>query len=152
MGGFLLDYMDGRLVAVGCGISAMFMAAVMLWTDQFTGAAKFACFLLGLAAGAEYDACAYLTTRHFPRRNFGALFGLIGALSGVEAGASPMIANAVYDVTLTYQNVMWGIFPLFMVAGILFLMMGPYPDKANLVRIRFGGFPCQRLSIICPIW
>ena len=61
------------------------------------------------------------------------LFGLIGALSGVGAGISPLLANAIYDVTLTYQTVLWGIFPLFIVASILFLMMGPYPDEADLV-------------------
>lgn len=133
LGGFLLDHMDGRLVAVGCGIAAMMMAAILLWTNQSVGAAMAACFFLGLAAGAEYDACAYLTTRHFPRRNFGALFGLIGALSGVGSGVSPMIANAIYDITQTYQTVLWGIFPLFIVASILFLMMGPYPDEADLV-------------------
>ncbi len=129
LGGFLLDHMDGRFVAVGCGIFAMMMAAILLWTEQSAGAASAACFFLGLAAGAEYDACAYLTTRHFPRRNFGALFGLIGALSGVGAGVAPMIANTIYDVTLTYESVLWGIFPLFTVASILFLLMGPYPDR-----------------------
>ncbi len=133
VGGFLLDHIDGRFVAVGCGVAATLMAAVLLATDQSVGAAMAGCFFLGLAAGAEYDACAYLTTRHFPRRNFGALFGLIGALSGVGAGISPLLANAIYDVTLTYQTVLWGIFPLFIVASILFLMMGPYPDEADLV-------------------
>lgn len=132
LGGFLLDHMDGRFVAVGCGISAMTMASILLWTDQSAAAASVACFLLGLAAGAEYDACAYLTTRHFPQRNFGALFGLIGALSGVGAGVAPMIANSIYDVTQTYQSVLWGIFPLFIAASILFLAMGPYPDSAEL--------------------
>lgn len=132
LGGFLLDHIDGRFVAVGCGMAAMTMAAILLWTEQSVLAASVACFLLGLAAGAEYDACAYLTTRHFPRRNFGALFGLVGALSGVGAGVAPMIANSIYDVTQSYQSVLWGIFPLFILASILFLMMGPYPDEADL--------------------
>ena len=131
LGGFLLDHMDGRFVAVGCGMAAMAMAAILLATEQSASAASAACFLLGLAAGAEYDACAYLTTRHFPRRNFGALFGLIGALSGVGAGVAPMIANTIYDVTQTYQSVLWGIFPLFLIASTLFLMMGPYPDNVD---------------------
>lgn len=132
LGGFLLDHVDGRFVAVGCGISAMLMAVTLLGTDQSVGAALAGCFFLGLAAGAEYDACAYLTTRHFPRRNFGALFGIIGALCGLGSGLSPLLANAIYDVTLTYRTVLWGIFPVFIVASILFLMMGPYPDEADL--------------------
>jgi MFS family permease len=110
----------------------MMMAAILLWTEQAAFAAAVACFLLGLAAGAEYDACAYLTTRHFPRRNFGALFGLVGALSGVGAGLAPMIANSIYDVTQTYQSVLWGVFPLFIIASLLFLMMGPYPKDEQM--------------------
>lgn len=101
-------------------------------TDQSPSAASVACFLLGLAAGAEYDTCAYLTTRHFPRRNFGALFGLIGALAGVGSGVSPMLANVIYDVTGTYETVLWGIVPLFALSGLLFLSIGKYPDQGSL--------------------
>lgn len=45
-----------------------------------------ACFLLGVGGGAEYDACAYLTARHFGMRNFGSLFGLIGGFRFWEQG------------------------------------------------------------------
>ncbi len=133
LGGFLLDLIDGRIVATGCGMAAMLSAGVLLATDQSPAAAMAACFLLGLASGAEYDACAYLTTRYFPHRVFGSLFGVIGGLSAVGSGFSPLIANAIYDLTGTYEAVLWGIFPLFTIASILFLSLGKYPDKTELV-------------------
>lgn len=128
VGGALLDIFDGRLVATCCGLAAVLAAATLLLTDQSPLAASVACFLLGLAAGAEFDACAYLTTRYFPRHKFGALFGVIGALCGVGAGFSPMIANAVYDYTGSYNLVLIGIVPLFAIASALFLSLGRYPE------------------------
>lgn len=129
LGGILLDLIDGRLVATGCGFAAILAAATLLMTDHSVLAASLACFLLGLASGAEFDACAYLTTRYFPRRNFGALFGVIGALASVGAGFSPMICNAVYDATGSYDPVLLGILPLFAISSLLFLSLGKYPDK-----------------------
>jgi MFS family permease len=129
LGGILLDLINGRLVATGCGFAAILAAATLLMTDQSVLAASVACFLLGLASGAEFDACAYLTTRYFPRRNFGALFGVIGALASVGAGFSPMICNAVYDATGSYDLVLMGILPLFAISSLLFLSLGKYPDK-----------------------
>ena len=93
IGGFLLDRMDGRYVAVGCGIAALMSASVLLLTSQSAAAASLACVLLGIAAGAEYDACAYLATRHFARRNFGTLFGLISGLSGFGSGITPSLIS-----------------------------------------------------------
>ena len=133
LGGIMLDRIDGRVVATVCALAAILSAAILLATDQSPWAASVACLFLGLAAGAEYDACAYLTTRYFPQRNFGALFGLIGALSGVGAGVAPLLANAVYDVTGTYETVLWGILPLFAVASLLFLSLGRYPDDPDAV-------------------
>jgi MFS family permease len=129
LGGILLDLINGRIVATGCGFAAILAAGTLLMTDQSVLAASAACFLLGLASGAEFDACAYLTTRYFPRRNFGALFGVIGALASVGAGFSPMICNAVYDATGSYDLVLIGILPLFGISSLLFLSLGKYPDK-----------------------
>lgn len=131
VGGFLLDWIDGRFVAMGCAVGALSAAMILLATDQSWLAAAVACFMLGLTAGAEYDACAYLTTRHFSARHFGALFGFLGALLGFTSGIAPFIANALYGVFGNYDGILWGIIPLFALSSILFLSMGPYPDAAE---------------------
>ena len=128
LGGVLLDRIDGRYVAVLSGTGALAAVAILLGFAHSTGAAAFACFFLGLAAGAEYDACAYLTTKHFDRRNYGALFGLIGGLSGFGAGIAPFAANAVYDLTGTYDPVLWALMPTLILACLLFLSLGRYPE------------------------
>ncbi|MXO89907.1 MFS transporter [Pontixanthobacter aquaemixtae] len=128
LGGLLLDRMDARYVAILCGLGAIIAVSILLAFDQSALAASAACFSLGVAGGAEYDACAYLATRHFDKRNFGTLFGLISGLTGFGAGVSPIVANAVYDITGSYDPVLWGLVPALAVASMLFLSIGRYPD------------------------
>lgn len=136
VGGFLLDWIDGRFVAMGCALGALSAAIIFLATDQSPMAASVACLLLGLTAGAEYDACAYLTTRHFSARHFAALFGFLGALLGFTSGIAPFIANALYGVFGNYDGILWGIIPLFALSSILFLSLGRYPDAAEAAELQ----------------
>ena len=128
LGGLLLDRIDGRYVAVGCAIGALGSAAIFLATDQSVMAASIACVMLGLTAGAEYDACAYLTSRHFARDQFATLFAVLGGLFGFTSGIAPFIANALYGVTGNYDAILWAIIPLFGLSTLMFLSLGRYPD------------------------
>jgi hypothetical protein len=61
-------------------------------------------------------------------RNFGSLFGLVGGLSLFGAGAAPTLASLVYDRTGGYDPVLWAMAPAFLVAGLLFVGLGRYPE------------------------
>lgn len=128
VGGVLLDRIDGRFVAIGCGCFAIGSVAMLLLAGTSATTASIACVMLGLAAGAEYDAAAYLTTRHFSRRNFASLFAVLGGLAGFGSGIAPLIANLVYDMTQSYDLMLIGLFPMFAVASLLFLSLGRYPE------------------------
>ncbi|WP_340589005.1 MFS transporter [Erythrobacter alti] len=128
LGGFLLDRIDGRYVAVGCAVGALGSAAIFLATDQSPLAASVACVMLGLTAGAEYDACAYLVSRHFPRNQFATLFAVLGGLFGFTSGVAPFIANSFYEIFGGYDAILWGIIPLFGVSTVMFMSLGRYPD------------------------
>jgi MFS family permease len=130
-GGFLLDRIDGRFVAVGCAVGALSSAAIFLATDQSLLAASLACVMLGLTAGAEYDACAYLTSRHFARNQFATLFAVLGGMFGFTSGIAPFIANALYGVTGNYDVILWAIIPLFALSTLMFLSLGRYPDLGD---------------------
>ncbi len=128
LGGFLLDRFDGRFVAIGSACGVLICVSILLGVDSSPTAASVALLALGLAAGAEYDACAYLCTRHFHPGNFAALFGTIGGLSGFGAGMSPLIASAVYDTVGSYQPMLYATIPIMLVACVLFFSLGRYPD------------------------
>lgn len=126
-GGYLLDRLDASWVAAGSVMAPIVTVAILLFADGSTTAAAVACLVLGLAVGVEVDACAYLAARHFGLKAFGALFGAINGLLLFGAGIAPMAANWVYDVTTSYDIVLWAQVPACVAAAVLFLALGPYP-------------------------
>lgn len=127
VGGFLLDRIDGRFVACGSALGVLGAVIILIGFDQNTLAASAALLALGLAAGAEFDACAYLCTRHFHPGNFATLFGTIGGLSGFGAGMSPLIASVVFDTQGSYDPMLYATIPVMLLACVLFLSLGRYP-------------------------
>lgn len=128
-GGFLLDRFDARKVAAISVAAPIVTALLLIFGGDDRLVASFACLFLGLAIGAEVDACAYLAARHFGLRNFGALFGTINGLMLFGNGVAPFAANYVYDVTQSYDPVLWAQIPACLLAAALFLWLGRYPDE-----------------------
>lgn len=126
-GGYLLDRFNARIVA---GVSVTLPAITCLILISLPGslaAAVFAVIVLGLAAGAEVDAIAYLSGRYFGMRNFGTLFGTLSGIMTLAVGLGPIVASHIYDVTQSYNPVLWGAIPLMFISSFLFLTTGPYP-------------------------
>jgi predicted MFS family arabinose efflux permease len=123
-GGVLLDYVDARWIAACSVLIPIGFAGLLLAGPATNLTIGLACFLLGLSTGTEVDACAYLAARHFGLRAFGTLFGTINGMVFFGAGVAPFIANYVYDVTRTYDTVLWGMIPLCLLSALLFVWMG----------------------------
>ena len=45
-------------------------------------------------------------------------------------GIAPVLANHIYDVTKSYDIVLWAQIPACLATAVLFLMLGKYPDFA----------------------
>lgn len=128
LGGLLLDRFEARKVAA-IAVSVPAFSCLLLLASDASAPFAFAAFLsLGLAAGAEYDACAYLAARHFGMRHFGALFGVITGMILLSNGIAPAGANLVFDVTGSYETVIAGALLLFLVSSVLFWSLGAYPE------------------------
>lgn len=129
-GGMLLDRINGNLVA-GVAVTLPIVSSVLLIFLPGQVLVAFAAVLLaGLATGAELDAVAYLVTRHFGLRNFGALFGTISGLLVLANGLGPLLMNYTYDLTRSYQPSLWAMIPICLMSSVLFLTLGPYPGFA----------------------
>jgi MFS family permease len=125
--GYLIDRINGNVVA---GISVAIPVAaflLLLLAPGVAAAAVAAALILGLSIGAELDTVAYLTTRHFGVRSFGALFGVVGAVLAVAAAGGPMLANYLYDLTHSYVAALWVYIPTSLLGSLLFLTLGRYP-------------------------
>lgn len=127
LGGYLLDRFDAASIAAVSVLMPIGTVALLLAFPGSTGAAAAAALVLGLAVGTEVDCCAYLAARHFGTRAFGALFGTMNGLMLFGNGIAPVVANHVYDVTLSYNLVLWAQIPGCILTAALFLWLGPYP-------------------------
>ncbi|MDB5726278.1 MAG: hypothetical protein JWQ16_3032 [Novosphingobium sp.] len=127
-GGFLLDHFNANKIAAGGSFAPVVTVVLFIAFPGSELALAAGLLILGLSAGTEVDACSYLAARHFGMRSFGALFGAINGLVLFGAGMAPIAANMVYDFTGNYHAVLISVAPLSLMAGILFLALGRYPD------------------------
>lgn len=133
-GGFLLDRFDAARVAAIAVVMPIISTALLLAFPGSQAAAGLACLVIGLSVGAEVDCAAYLAARHFGLRSFGTLFGTLNGLMLFGNGIAPVIANHVYDITFSYDIVLWFQVPACLATALLFLWLGPYPRFAEDAR------------------
>lgn len=131
MVGFLVDRIWAPAVA-GLFFAGPAVAMVLMASLPITPAlALIAAVLLGLAAGAELDLLAYLTSRYFGTRHYGAVFGGIYAFFTVGSGLAPLIYARVFDMLGTYRPMLAVAAIAIVVAVGLLLALGAYPPSSR---------------------
>ncbi len=119
------------------GVAAVFfllptLALVLLVRgDVSASTAIVIAILMGLAAGAELDLLAYLTSRFFGPDHYPEIFGAIIAFFTVGAGISPPIFGAVAQATGGYATILSAAIGVLVVCIAMFLALGRYPDEAQ---------------------
>lgn len=126
-GGFLLDRYRANKIAAVCALLPTASCLLLLAFPGSLTASSIAVLILGTAFGAEYDSVAYLVSRIFGLRSFGALFGTIIGLLSFAAGIGPLCANMIYDKTGSYFPVLWGFIPFSLLSSVLFLEVDSDP-------------------------
>lgn len=130
-GGYLLDRINGSIVAGIAVLMPVITCLLLLGIPESVAASAAAVLILGLAAGVEWDAVAYLASRHFNINSFGTVFGTIGGLLLLMHGVGPFLTNYIYDVAGSYVPALWALIPLCVLSSILFLTLGPYPSAES---------------------
>jgi nitrate/nitrite transporter NarK len=128
VGGYLIDRLNGNGVAAVTIASPIVACLLLLALPSSLPAVVAAVMILGLSLGAELDAVAYLTARHFGLRSFGVLFASIGGLQGLATGLGPFLVSGIYDATGSYRVALWLFIPICLMGALLFLSLGPYPE------------------------
>ncbi|HRK63247.1 MAG TPA: MFS transporter [Terricaulis sp.] len=129
--GYLLDRFDGRVIGAISFALPCLACALFLQFDGGSAHAMALAIIIGLSVGAEIDVIAYLSTRYFGLRNFGALFGAIAGLISLGAGLGPLFAGAVFDATGGYALAHAALIPVFLVTAALMGSLGRYPIFAT---------------------
>ena len=123
--GILADRMFAPTVTIAFLLTPM--AGILLLgfghgdTLPFAGA-----FLIGIGVGGEIDLIAFLTSRYFGLRSFGALYGYLTGLYYLGANSGPFLMDLVYDHAGSYQPALLGAASLLLVSSLMISRLGPY--------------------------
>jgi len=131
--GFCLDRFHGPYVA-STFFSFAAIGVLLLAADisPFYGTV-----LCGLGIGAEVDLMAFLVSRYFGIRAFGAIYGLMFAIFSFGVGFGPFLMGAAHDFMHSYVPMMI-VFELALILAIgLLLPLGPY-RFVGASRVREG--------------
>lgn len=129
LAGFLLDRFWGPAVAAVMLSLPALSAFVLAQPAPADALLPFAIVLLGLAAGAEFDFIAFLTSRYFGLLHYGKIYGLqFAAFSAGAALAAPTFA-LVHDSQGSYALAFYTAAVFFLIGAGLLLLLGPYSDS-----------------------
>ena len=85
--------------------------------------------LIGLAAGAELDLLAYLTSKYFGPAHYASIFGAILAFFSVGAGMAPPLFGMLAEIYGSYTTALTWSVGVLALSIVLFLSLGSYPDE-----------------------
>jgi len=131
LGGFLLDHFWAPAVAA-IFLSIPALASLALSQPEFgflTAAA--AVFVLGLAAGVEYDFMAYLVSRYFGLRHYSAIYGALYGFFALGAGVGPWIFGRYFSATGSYDTILQISAVAFLAGSLPLLLLGRYRDHST---------------------
>jgi MFS family permease len=130
--GWLLDQGRPWLVAFAFTAIPAFGIAIMLFPVLSFSVAIFACFLIGLQQGSEFDVMAYLVAQIFGITSFATIYGAIyvSGLLGVTAGMT--MFGVLYDLNGNYDIALTVACGCFLIGATSFLMTADDVRKSRL--------------------
>jgi predicted MFS family arabinose efflux permease len=138
LGGWLID----RFWAPGVAFALLCAPALACWlfaqgTMSYPVAAG-SIFLIGFAAGVEYDLMAFLVARYFGMKSYSSIYGALYGFFALGAGIGPVVFGNAFDATGSYATPLLQSAVLLVVGAALLLTLGKYrsfgaPDSAHAV-------------------
>lgn len=129
VGGWLLDRMWAPLCAALFFLLPAGGSLILSQAAVNESSAWWAVAALGLGAGFEFDALAYLVSRYFGQRSYGQIYGYFFSMVVIGGGIGPVVYGYIYDLTGTYSIILKIGACVLVVGGALLLAMGPYPKR-----------------------
>src|SRR5580704_1186994 len=127
--GYLLDQFFAPRVAALL-FAAVAIGIAFLGLGHAIWSVCIAAVLVGLGIGSEVDIIAYLTSRYFGLRSYGAIFGWIWAVFGLSGGLGAYLMGFGFDRTGSYVPPLIGFFCAAVLATLLIVSLGPYRYRA----------------------
>ncbi|MCB2072182.1 MAG: MFS transporter [Novosphingobium sp.] len=128
LAGVLLDRIQSSLIP----FTAFALPALgyFLLLDRFESDAMLTLgvMIIGFASGAGFQITTYLVSRYGGLRNFGKIYGTISSTLMLGASLGPLASGMLYDATGSYELLVVAAIPVVLVAALMFVGLGPYPD------------------------
>jgi MFS family permease len=130
VGGWALDRTSAKWLVAGATLGSAALPLALVMAPGVAGMAFAMVVVNGLMNSVKYPGMVYLLSRHVGAKSFGALFGVISTAMSITSGVSPVVANYIFDVTRSYDLVLWAVIPPLVIAAAFFAALGRYPDFA----------------------
>jgi len=128
LGGYLLDHFWAPMVAAILLSIPAAASMILVQPDLNFMLAAVAIFILGLAAGVEYDFMAYLVSRYFGMRNYSAIYGALYGFFALGAGIGPYAYGVSFSSTGSYDTILQISAVMFLVGALPLLLLGRYRE------------------------
>ena len=131
IGGWLLDRFWAPLIALvilafpalGCWLLTSSVLSPLI--------ATLAVISLGFGAGFEFDLLAYLISRFFGQRHYGAIYGCFYAVIAFAGGLGPVVFGYAFDRIGDYTIALRSGSACLVIGAVLLLAMGAYPERSE---------------------
>ncbi len=130
--GVLLDRFQASLVGAVAFLLPMISGVLLIFGGDNIPVHATAAILIGLTLGAEVDVLAYIITKYFSLRNFGALFGGLVMAISIGGAIGPAFAAGIFDRYHTYAPFLWYVVAI-LFASSLTLASLPRPNALGSV-------------------
>ena len=123
--GWLLDRMFAPYVTI-LFLLVPFLGVLAFGAGLSFGLPFIAAFLIGLGIGGELDLMAFLISRYFGLRFFGALYGLLTGIFYIGAKGGPFLVSVIFEKTGSYNLVLVIAAVIMPLASLMIWRLGPY--------------------------
>jgi MFS family permease len=89
---------------------------------------------IGLAVGAEFSVLAFMVGKYFGQRRYGIIYACLYAVFKLSAGVGTPLFGYSFDITRSYNFILYFSAGALLVGSTLLLTLGPYRVGATEVR------------------
>jgi MFS family permease len=128
--GYLLDRIWAPAVAAFLVGSPAAACLILTRGEIGLPEAYVATALIGLAAGAEFDIIAFLAVSYFGLLHYSKIYSFLFAMFAIGAAAAPAAFGLSYDLSGSYDFILYLCAGLFISGSLMLLSLGSYRKEA----------------------